>query len=296
MHSRHLLILPALLAACALAVPAAATAEREPPARPAAAASGAAEAPDSAAAIVGVRAPTDTSGLIHGPRPPRLRLPTSRLPGNPDTLGAFPDSLPGDSTAVDTASGAGPGRGAGHAPNLLSAADSAVAFPVYEKPGEADPRFAPGASSDSTPPPAIAYPRPKPYSVMLRSALLPGWGQLTNGKWWKAVLVAGLEGYLAGSAVSAGRDVGRAEDSLRAAPTLDDSLSIGISLQSARDRRAGFIWWTVGAVGLSMLDAYVDAHFKNFDVTPVTALPGRRGQAFLGLRVGWRRGSAHGAE
>src|SRR5262249_47536719 len=33
----------------------------------------------------------------------------------------------------------------------------------------------------------------KPWAIMTRSALLPGWGQLTNGRELKAVVVAGAE-------------------------------------------------------------------------------------------------------
>src|ERR1043166_5441548 len=36
----------------------------------------------------------------------------------------------------------------------------------------------------------------QPRFVMARSLLVPGWGQLHNHAWWKAVLVAGVEGVL----------------------------------------------------------------------------------------------------
>jgi hypothetical protein len=277
MHSRHVLpaLLLALLALAAWPAPRAAAA-------PAAA--------DSAGLAPAGAALQDTAGLIRsrlrGFRPPTARAPLDTSRAVPGTRAA--DTPAADTLAADTTGAseepAEPSRG----PTLVSAADSAVAFPIYARPESEDPRFRPGASSDSTRRAAIAYPRPRPYTVMLRSALVPGWGQLTNGKWWKAILVVGLEGYLAGSAVGAGRDVSRAQDSLRAAGSYADSLSIQISLQSARDRRAGFIWWTVGAVGLSMLDAYVDAHFKNFDVTPIAGNPRRPGEAFLGLQLAWR--------
>ncbi|HVP39059.1 MAG TPA: DUF5683 domain-containing protein [Candidatus Saccharimonadales bacterium] len=287
MHSRHALQpLPGRppgwtlrLFLVAAVVAGAATAVGAAPARGAEAPKTAGR-PDSLAAP----APADTSGLIRGRRPV-LRPPSWRPAEVPDTSGAAAGAAGAprtDSLAAESG-GNEPARG----PAQVSAADSAVAFPVYEAPGAADPRFAPGAGSDSTRRATLAYPRPAPFQVMLRSALVPGWGQLTNGKWWKAILVAGLEGYLAASAVSAGRDVHRYEDSLRVAPTYEDTLNAEFYLQDARNRRSGFIWWTVGAVGLSMLDAYVDAHFKNFDVTPIAAEPGKHPAGFLGLQLAW---------
>lgn len=120
-----------------------------------------------------------------------------------------------------------------------------------------------GAAPDSGPRPGKAEgaaERPKPAGpwhlqprwVMLRSVLVPGWGQWTNGKRLKALVVAGSEGYLIYRAV----DWGRIE---RNAVSLTEE-------EHAAMRRRDFTWWSIFAGALSMGDAYVDAHLRNFDV------------------------------
>jgi hypothetical protein len=109
---------------------------------------------------------------------------------------------------------------------------------------------------------------------MLKSVLVPGWGQATNGSWIKAGLAAGLEGYLIAGAVQAGRDVRR----IRAS-------SDTTSLADAQDRKVKYVWWTIGATCISMLDAFVDAHFKNFDVTPIAKRDFPGDDTWLGVRV-----------
>src|SRR5437667_4477844 len=50
-------------------------------------------------------------------------------------------------------------------------------------------------------PPDSARHFPSPLSVMLRSAIVPGWGQVVNHKLIKAVLVVGGEGLLISKAL-----------------------------------------------------------------------------------------------
>src|SRR3954470_6008427 len=57
------------------------------------------------------------------------------------------------------------------------------------------------AWAQTAPPRASARPdslphRAKPFTVMLRSAAIPGWGQVYNHKIVKAVAVVGVEGFL----------------------------------------------------------------------------------------------------
>ena len=56
-------------------------------------------------------------------------------------------------------------------------------------------------------------------------------------------------------------------------------------LAEARDRRVKYVWWTIGAVGISMLDAFVDANFKDFDVTPIVRRDSGGDGTWLGVRV-----------
>lgn len=105
----------------------------------------------------------------------------------------------------------------------------------------------------TTPPPPVH--RASPFSVMMRSAVLPGWGQMYNHKPWKAALVVGGEGYLIYKAW------GEFQNEQDAADAGD---------QVAKDKyynlKVNYIWWAMAVHLLQMADAYVDAHLSTFDV------------------------------
>jgi hypothetical protein len=113
--------------------------------------------------------------------------------------------------------------------------------------------------------------RAKPFTVMLRSAAVPGWGQVYNHKYVKAAVVVGVEGFLVGEAfqelkrenqaldrqdvvLASGRDV---TDPEYVQAVLDQSVH--------RNRKISYIWFGIAAHLLSMMDAYVDAHLASFD-------------------------------
>ena len=123
----------------------------------------------------------------------------------------------------------------------------------------------PPASADTTSAEARRF--DAPTWVMLRSLLVPGWGQAKNGAWLKALLVAGIEGAfverLAFENRIGDRDLKRA---YTFAPDSPERASWERRAERHRDRRRDFIWWTSMFVFLSMGDAYTDAHLKHFDV------------------------------
>ena len=82
-----------------------------------------------------------------------------------------------------------------------------------------------------------------PRAAMIRSLVLPGWGQFYNGRPIKGSLIAALE---VGSAVAF---VAR-RDQLK---------------QDAVPTRNVFLFSTIGIVLLSMADAYVDAHLDGVE-------------------------------
>lgn len=261
-----------------------------------------------AAAWLAVSAPaaarTETAGTVDSAgiiRPSPERLPLFKPKPHPPEPEIVPGLLPADAGggAEDLAP-----RPMREVPDSLrkpveppglqlhGALDSAVVFAVYEVPGLEDGRYAARApSSGSTRKAAIAYPRPGPGWVMLRSVVVPGWGQWTNGRWWKGLLAAGLEGYLVAGALDAARDVRDTEAGMDSAALANASsrlcLGGGNQLACARDRKVKYIWWTIGAVGLSMLDAFVDAHFKDFDVTPIARIERAGAGTMLGVRLSW---------
>ena len=97
-----------------------------------------------------------------------------------------------------------------------------------------------------------------PTVAMIRSALLPGWGQWYNDQKWKALLVFGGEVALVGNAVYYNQRVAKG--------TSDDERRF------YRDVRGRFLWWFLAVHLLNVLDAYVDAHLWNFDTGPFLSL------------------------
>ena len=89
---------------------------------------------------------------------------------------------------------------------------------------------------------------------MLRSGVVPGWGQVVNHKWIKAVVVVGGEGLL----ISKALDEYHKEQ---------DAANIGDALgkDSHYNLKVNYIWWAIAAHLLQMTDAYVDAHLASFD-------------------------------
>ena len=145
---------------------------------------------------------------------------------------------------------------------------------------------------------AIGEPRgfDRPTWVMARSLVVPGWGQLKNGAWWKAILVAGIEGALVERLCFEDRLAGafrrRAE---RVDPESEAFARLDWKAEKHRRHRRDFIWWTSLFVLLSMGDAYVDAHLKRFDVElqiePGAVPTGSEAQApATAMRIGlaWR--------
>ena len=102
--------------------------------------------------------------------------------------------------------------------------------------------------------------RPSPRGALLRSAVYPGWGQLSNGKPYKACVIMAVEAYLAGVALSSDR-LARDSGELAGAASTPAEIA-GFERRRARyeDRRNAHFWWLGAAVLYSMLDAYVDAN------------------------------------
>jgi len=129
----------------------------------------------------------------------------------------------------------------------------------------------------------------QPWSIMTRSALLPGWGQWTNGRPWKAIGITLAEGGAAYATWTANQD---AEDALARRDAAEAALDPAAAAQASADydeaynRRTTWAWILGTTLALSMLDAYVDAHLLQFDadfgpdpepLSDLEAAVGRRG-------------------
>ena len=89
---------------------------------------------------------------------------------------------------------------------------------------------------------------------MLRSAILPGWGQWTNHKPLKTAIVVVGEGLLIWRAV----DLNQGARSTQEADLRE----------SYENARSDAIWGAAALYLLNLMDAYIDAHLFDFDTGP----------------------------
>lgn len=105
-----------------------------------------------------------------------------------------------------------------------------------------------------------------PTGALLRSAFVPGWGQLYNRKYIKAVIFAAGEGWLVYGIYDDWKKANRHEDNFKSA--FDDPIYQAAEFEkyeSARDSRNLKMWFLAAAIFYSMFDAYVDAQLSDFE-------------------------------
>ena len=137
----------------------------------------------------------------------------------------------------------------------LAARDVPIISQEKLAPGKTIARPFPGLAHADTLAPKKSKKAKNPTGAMVRSILFPGWGQLYNGKWFKALIVFGAEAGFIGMAVYYNQKAH------------DDQLS-ALEREFYADQRNTNYWRTGVAILISMLDAYVDAHLSDFDESP----------------------------
>ncbi|MFC1683280.1 DUF5683 domain-containing protein [Candidatus Zixiibacteriota bacterium] len=125
-----------------------------------------------------------------------------------------------------------------------------------------------------------------PNGAMIRSLMVPGWGQLYNEQYIKTGLVAIAEGLLIGGAIVEHQrsldDYAIYDDTTRT-----DAARNAAYLRYSRrvNKRNDYLWYLAGAKFLSMVDAYVDAHLYRFDDGPFGVDVGLRSEDDLEVAV-----------
>jgi len=135
-----------------------------------------------------------------------------------------------------------------------------------------------------------------PKVAARRSAIIPGWGQIYNKKYWKLPIIyggLGVTGYIFVNNIKIYKEYKFAYSARIKAqpPTLDSTdyhqlddiykvLSPN-SIRSARDEFRRYVDYSALVFillwGLNVVDAAVDAHLKNFDVSPDLSLQFKAG-------------------
>ena len=111
-------------------------------------------------------------------------------------------------------------------------------------------------------------PLPSAHGALLRSAVLPGWGQFYNGR--------PVKGLFFGAASATALTVVAIEHRrIRSAPTPEEH-------QDRTARRNGRLLYFALSVALAAIDAYVDAHLADFGAAMQVEI--QRGNAWLRLK------------
>jgi hypothetical protein len=93
-----------------------------------------------------------------------------------------------------------------------------------------------------------------PTGAMIRSLIFPGWGQLYNKKYFKAILAFGAEIGLAANSIYLNQRYKTSETELEREFYINNR-----NLSN---------WYLLGVILFSMADAFVDAHLSDFDESP----------------------------
>jgi hypothetical protein len=108
--------------------------------------------------------------------------------------------------------------------------------------------------------------KPNPALAAGLSLAIPGAGQIYNRSYFKAPIAIGLEGYAIWRSISANSEMNDAENRGKNYPPSSEEFEIAKSdWKSARETRNIHLWVLVGAVLLSTIDAYVDAHLYGWE-------------------------------
>lgn len=131
-----------------------------------------------------------------------------------------------------------------------------------------------------------------PWKAALLSGLIPGAGQIYNGKWWKAPIVWGAEATCLYFLIQNHLDFVKHRDAYRllindnvVAPGFEVYGNNPTGLRNKRDgyRKTRDLMYliTFGVHALSIVDAVVDAHLSTFNVSEKLALQIRPASLYI---------------
>lgn len=119
--------------------------------------------------------------------------------------------------------------------------------------------------------------------AVLRSAVLPGWGQFYNESYWKVPVVLGITGIFVYAMIDQHQQFVDYSEQYDATIT-DENPAGDLRLKSFRefyrDGRDENAWWLLVVYLIQLADAYVDAALFSFDVsdeTSATVVPSAQG-------------------
>jgi hypothetical protein len=125
-------------------------------------------------------------------------------------------------------------------------------------------------ASSAAPPDTGFTMQKSPLGAVIRSAILPGLGQLYNESYWKIPIILGVTAYLLDGYFNQNTLFVKYRDMYAATITKDQpsgELTWKLYREFYRDQRDTFAWWLAVTYFIQIADAFVDAHLFDFDVS-----------------------------
>jgi len=101
------------------------------------------------------------------------------------------------------------------------------------------------------------------WGAVLRSAVIPGWGQIYNESYWKVPIVWGVGGWFIYNYIKNNKDYKNYQRTYITTQVSQDKLNRDFY----RDQRDLFAMYLAFTYLATLVDAYVDAHLFDFSVT-----------------------------
>lgn len=117
-----------------------------------------------------------------------------------------------------------------------------------------------------------------PWLSVGLSAVLPGAGQIYTKNYWKVPIIWGLGGYWIYEWIQQNNKYKDFRDQYSASVAQNPPLGNNQFLRLRdfyRDQRDSFAWYMGFLYFLNLVDAYVDAHLYDFDVSPELTVDGK---------------------
>jgi hypothetical protein len=106
----------------------------------------------------------------------------------------------------------------------------------------------------------------RPRKAAIRSAIIPGWGQAYNHRYWKIPVIYAAGGTIAYFYITNAKTYREYKVLLKDDPDGPNSDIYRINRDNFRDYRDWNVVMFIGLYLLNIVDANVDAHLKEFDV------------------------------
>ena len=116
--------------------------------------------------------------------------------------------------------------------------------------------------------------RISPTLAVVVTPVLPGWGQLYADNGWRSVLAWGAQAFYIGNLLRHDREAVRLRKWSQTLPEGSERrLLFDAQVDEEWELMRDYAWWSMGAMLIIALDAYVGAHLHHFDQDPVPVPP-----------------------